>query len=142
MIATAATAAIETAAIDCDPSVQTCRAWRASQKESEDLINRWQTLEASLIRNHDWSRISRRQRAALPQTIELDAIDDRLDEIRDQQQKLLETLSKTHATTPRAIIAKLIVAASIIRRHENTEAHELIASVLNDLRKTAGSILE
>lgn len=125
-----------------DPAIQACRAWQACRAEYEDLIERWQTLEAHLIHNHDWCSLSRRQRAAMPEAVELDAIDDRRDAVFDHKQQILAALPRISATTPHGLAAKLTVAAAVIHRHENAEGHELITSVLRDLRNMAGGILE
>jgi hypothetical protein len=141
MIGAAAIAAAKPAGANSDPAIQTCNAWQACQAEYEDLIKRWQTLETHLIHNHDWCRLSRRQRAAMPEAVELDAIDDRRDAVFDRKQQLLAALPRISATTPRGLAAKLTVAAAVIHRHENAEGHELITSVLRDLRNMAGGVL-
>jgi hypothetical protein len=142
IVSSATAATVLPAGLTGDPAIQACRAWQACQAEYEDLIKRWQTLEAYLIHNHDWCRLSRRQRAAMPEAFELDAIDDLRDMVFDHKQQLLMALPHISATTPRGLAAKLAVAASVIHRHENAEGHELISSVLRDLRNMAGGLLE
>lgn len=137
MVGSALAAAAANSSILVDSALQACNAWQAFHAECDGLIKRWQTLESHLFRQHDWSRLSRRQRAAIPEALELDAIDDRLDEIHDQQQQLLSSLPLIDATTPRGIAAKLAVVASVVHREENAEAHELIVSVLADFRTLA-----
>jgi hypothetical protein len=78
----------------------------------------------------------------MPEATELDAIDDRLDLIHDHKQQLLLALPQIRASTPPGLVAKLSIAASIIHRHDNAEAHELIMSVLRDIRRMEGSELE
>jgi hypothetical protein len=130
------------AGITSDPALQACHAWQACKAEYDDLTKRWQALETYLFRNHDWSRLSRRQRAAIREATELDAIDDRRDVVFDHKQHLLLALPHISATTPRGLVAKLTVAASVIHRDENAEGHALITSVLRDFRNMAGDILE
>lgn len=142
MIGTAAIATANPVGAHSDPAIQACRAWQACRAEYDDLIKRWQTLETHLIHNHDWCRLSRRQRAAMPEAVELDAIDDRRDVVFDHKQQLLVALPHICATTPRGLAAKLTVAAAVIHRYENAEGHELIISVLRDLRNMAGEVLE
>lgn len=142
MVSATATVATAPVSLDNDPAIQVCEAWQAHQAEYQDLVRRWQTLEAHLIHNHDWCRLSRRQRAAMPEAAELDAIDDRRDVVFDQQQQLLAALPHIRATTPRGLAAKLTVAASVIHRHENAEGHELITSVLRDVRNMAAGLVE
>jgi hypothetical protein len=142
MVGSAATIAMAPVSLDNDPAVLACRAWQTCQAEYEDLTKRWQTLETYLFRNHNWSKLSRRQRAAIPEAAELDAIDDRRDELSDQEQQLLMVILQTSATTPYGLAAKLTAAASIIRPYHNAEGHDLIKSVLRDFRSMTGSILE
>ncbi|RYG32947.1 MAG: hypothetical protein EON93_10385 [Burkholderiales bacterium] len=137
MVGSALAAAAANSSISIDPALQACDRWQAFHAECDGLIKRWQALETYLFRHHDWSRLSRRQRAMIPEAFELDAIDDRMDEIHDQQQQLLSNLPLIDATTPRGIAAKLAVAASVVHREENVEAHELIVSVLADFRTLA-----
>ncbi|RYZ14630.1 MAG: hypothetical protein EON61_02955 [Alphaproteobacteria bacterium] len=137
MAGSALAAAAANSSVSVDPALQACNAWQAFHAECDGLIKRWQTLESYLIRQHNWRRLSRRQRAAIPEAFVLDAIDDRLDDIHDQQQQLLASLPLIYATTPRGIAAKLAVVASVVHREENAEAHELIVSVLADFRTLA-----
>lgn len=142
MLGTVATAVIVPAGLDRDPAVQACSAWQANQAEYEDLTKRWQALETYLFRNHNWPKLSRRQRASIPEAAELDAIDDRRDELSDREQQLLMVVLQTSATTPRGLAAKLTVASSIVRPYENAEGHDLITSVLRDYRCMTAGIVE
>jgi len=142
MVGSAATIAIAPVRQANDPAVQACNAWQANQAEYEDLTKRWQALETYLFRSHNWSKLSRRQRAAIPEAAELDAIDDRRDELSDHEPKLLIGVLKTSATTPCGLAAKLTVAASIVRPYENAEGHDLIASVLRDYRRMTEGVVE
>ena len=142
MIGSAATATVMPARFDGDPAVQACNAWQASQAEYEDLTKRWQALESHIFRNHNWCRLSRRQRAAIPESAELDAIDDRRDELHDHKQLLLMALIQTSATTPRGLAAKLTVATSVVHLSENAEGHGLVASVLRDFQRFGWNIQE
>ena len=142
VIGSAATAAMAPVSLDTDPAVQACIAWQANQAEYEDLTKRWQALETYLFRNHNWPKLSRRQRADIPEAAELDAIDDRRDELSHHDQQLLAAVLQTSATTPRGLAAKLTVAASVIRPYENEEGHGLITSVLRDYRSITKGIVE
>lgn len=137
IIGCAATATVSPAGITSDPALQACRAWQACRAEYDDLTKRWQALETYLFRQYNWSRLSRRQRAAIPEAAELDQIDDRRDELSDHEQQLLMLVLRTSATTPHGLAAKLTVAGSIVHPYENAEGHNLIKSVLRDLRRIA-----
>lgn len=142
VIGSAATAVMPLTHAGGDPAIGACRAWQANQTEYENLTKRWQALETYLFRNHNWPKLSRRQRAAIPEAAELDAIDDRRDELSHHEQQLLMAVLRTSATTPRGLAAKLTVAASIVRPFENAEGHGLITSVLRDYWSMTEGILE
>lgn len=142
MVGASATSAIMPLGIAQDTAIDACHAWQIYHAEQEELIKRWQALEAHLIRHHDWCRLSKRQRAAMPEATELDAIDDRLDEIHDQKQTLLAALRRSNATTPCGLAAKLTIAASIIHRQENPDVHDLMTSLLLDLQNLSGNKFE
>lgn len=88
-----------------------------------------------MIRRHDCRRLSSRQRARLPEAIELDEIDDRLDAIQDKKQALLECLTHVGATTPQGLAAKLAIVASMLHRHGDAVARDLVSSALDDLQR-------
>lgn len=142
MIGTAATAAIAPLSFDSDPAVRACDAWLSCRKEYEDLTRRWQTLETYLFRHHNWCRLSRRQRATIPEAAELDAIDDRRDQLSEQEQQLLTVLLQANATTSRGLAAKLKVATFVVRYDENAEAHQLITGVLCDYQRMIEAIVK
>jgi hypothetical protein len=141
MVGSAAAIAVVPVRLDNDPAVQACNAWQANRAEYEDLTKRWQALETHLFRKHNWPKLSRRQRAEIPEAVELDAIDDRRDELSDHEQQLLMVVLQTSATTPRGLATKLTIAASIVRPYENAEGHDLITSVLHDFRNMTGVML-
>lgn len=122
---------------EADPAVAACETWQACHAEHEGLTRRWQKLETHLVRQHNWFRLSRRQRAAIPEAAELDAIDDRLDVLHAQNQNLLLALPRIAATTAQGLALKLAVAAEHVPPEENREAHHLIKSALRDLRTIA-----
>ncbi len=142
IVGSAAIVAMAPVSLDTDLAIQACNAWQANQAEYEDLTRRWQALETYLFQNYNWPKLSRRQRAAIPEAAELDAIDDRRDELSDHEQQLLMTVLQTAATTSRGLAAKLTVAASIVRPYENAEGHELVTSVLRDYRRMNEGIVE
>jgi len=142
IVSSAAAATVAPAGTTSDPALQACRAWQACRAEYDDLTQRWQTLETYLFRHYNWSRLSRRQRRAIPEAAELDQIDDRRDELSDHEQQLLMLVLRTSATTPHGVAAKLTVAGSIVRPYENAEGHDLITSVLRDFRSITQGIAE
>jgi hypothetical protein len=127
--------------LEADPSITACETWLARRAEYEALTSRWQSLEDHLFRVHSWHRLSTPERAAIPEAAELAALDDRLDKLRALNGGLIATLPAIAATTARGLASKLDIAAACVPRDENEEAHDLIRSVLRDLR-TMGRITE
>lgn len=142
IVSSTAAATVVPSGITSDPALHACRAWQVCKAEYDALTKRWQALETYLFRNYNWARLSRRQRASIPEAAELDAIDDRRDELSDHEQQLLMVVLQTSATTPRGLVAKLTVASSIVRPYENAEGHDLVMSVLRDLRSMTEGIVE
>lgn len=121
-----------------DAAIRVCRAWQGHAAEYRRLGILWGDIEGRLIHDHDWGQLSNRERAAFPEALELDAIRDRLDDVWDAGAKLLAELPKIPAASPRALEAKLSVALANVRRTENPEAHDLIASILRDYQAMSG----
>lgn len=119
--------------LEADPAAVACQVWLGRDAERKSLSRRWQKLETRLIREHGWFSLSRRERAALPEAAELDAIDDRLDVLHALNQDLLVTLPAITATTAQGLASKLAVATAQVPPEENKEAHDLIRSVLRDV---------
>jgi hypothetical protein len=67
----------------------------------------------------------------------LDAIDRRLDAMFETRQELLSTLPELAAATVQGVALKLVIAAIVIPPDENENAHNLVVSILRDLKKIA-----
>ena len=120
-----------------DLSVDACRAWFALEEEHQALIRRWQELDNYLIRERYWSDLSRQRCAAIPEVVELEAIDCRLEALYETRQELLTDLPNVPATTQQGLALKLAVAAITVMPDENEQAHNLITSALHDLQTLA-----
>ena len=120
-----------------DPSVDACRAWLALEEEHQALIRRWQELDTYLIQERYWSDLSRQRCAAIPEAMELEAIEHRLEALYEMRQELLTTLPNVPSTTQQGLALKLAVAAIIVMPDENEQAHNLITSALQDLHTLA-----
>jgi hypothetical protein len=118
---------------EADPSITACETWLARRAEYEGLTSRWQRLEDHLFRVYNWRRLTAQERAAIPEAAELNAIDDRLDELQALNGDLIAALPAISATTTQGLASKLAVAAAYVCKDENKEAHDLIQSVLRDL---------
>ena len=132
-----AVAAVRDIPARMDPSVDACRAWLALEEEHQALIRRWQALDAYLIRERYWCDLSRQRCAAIPEAVELEAIDHRLEAHYETRQELLTTLPNVPATTQPGLALKLAIAAIIVMPDENEQAHNLITSALHDLETLA-----
>lgn len=131
--AAAAPLFVGAAAPQTDHAVVACENWLALHAEHERLAHRWQKLEARLAREHNFLKLSRRQQRKLPEAQELHEIDDRLEEVHEEQAALLKLLPTFVATSAFGLAGKLAVAATEVCKDENEEAHHLIASILRDL---------
>ncbi|WP_373008004.1 hypothetical protein [Hyphomonas sp.] len=120
-----------------DPSVDACRAWLELEEKHQALIRRWQELDDYLIRERYWCDLSRQRCAAMPEAVELEAIDQRLEALYETRQDLLATLLNVPATTQQGLALKLAVAAIIVMPDDNEQAHNLITSALQDLHTLA-----
>ena len=131
----AAIANLSNIPIQSDRAINVCKSWLVLEAEHEALTRRWQKLDTYLIRERYWCDISRQQRAAVPEAMELEAIDQRLGALYDKRQALLTTLPALAATTVQGVALKLTVAAIVVPPDENESAHNLVVSILRDLQK-------
>lgn len=132
-----AVAIVKDNAARMDPSVDACRAWLELEEKHQALIRRWQELDDYLIRERYWCDLSRQRCAAMPEAVELEAIDQRLEALYETRQDLLATLLNVPATTQQGLALKLAVAAIIVMPDDNEQAHNLITSALQDLHTLA-----
>ncbi len=120
---------------ESDPAFAASEMWLARQVEHDNLAERWQMLEGRLARNQRWFKLTSGQRVALPEAAELADIDAQLNSLQALNQTLVATLSTIAATTVDGLAQKLAVAAACVPRDTNEDAHNLVASILSDLRK-------
>jgi hypothetical protein len=120
-----------------DSSVDACRAWLALEEEHQALIRRWQELDTYLIRERYWCDHSWQRCAAIPEAVELEAIDHRLEALYETRQELLTALPEVPASSPQGLALKLAILAIIVMPDENEKAHNLITSALKDLHTLA-----
>lgn len=134
--ALAATADIAAA---CDRVLVACETWLTRHREHEGLSKRVEALEAFLVRHRHGRQLSHRQRAAFPQTVELDAIEDRRDALEALNEELLARIPAIAATTANGAIAKLAVAVACMPPEACEPAYNLIRSALKDLEWLASA---
>ena len=117
-----------------DQSVVAGEAWLALHAEHERLSRRWAKLEAKLAREHDFLPLSRQQQKNFTEARELYFIDERLGQLRQERQDLLQILPTLVATSALGLAGKLAVAAIEVGPEDNKQAYDLIASILRDLK--------
>ncbi|MBL8559183.1 MAG: hypothetical protein JNM47_10720 [Hyphomonadaceae bacterium] len=117
-----------------DTCVVACEGWLATNAEAERLQGRWAKIEDHLVSQHRWYRLTERQRCALPAAQELFDIDERLEILHEERDALLHRLPSLQATSRSGLAAKLAVAAVALSPEDHEDAHNLIASILRDLK--------
>lgn len=117
-----------------DPTVAMCETWFARRAEANRLEDRWGHLELELTRHHDWYKLTQRQRCRLPAGQELFDIDERLEALDSERGALLKRLPTVRAISRSGLMAKLAVAAIAIEPDDFKDEHNLIASILRDLK--------
>lgn len=138
VLAAAATPLLTGAAVAPDPAAEACETWLARDAEHERLTIQWARLEGRLHRQHNWLKLSRAQRRRIPESGELDDLDDRIETLSDQNRALFEALPALVAVSPFGLCGKLSIAARETR-HEGEEVHRLIVSILRDYRALHGA---
>lgn len=137
VLAAAATPLIPVASLSADPAAAACETWLARDAEHERLTIQWARLEGRLHRQHNWLKLSRAARRRIPESRELDNLDDRIETLSDQNRDLLEALPGLVAVSPIGLCGKLSIVARETR-HEGEEVHRLIVSILRDYRALHG----
>ncbi len=120
-----------------DPAVGVCKRWLASDVEHEALTRRWQDLEHRLFQSYSPPYSDQRLKG-VPEFVEMNAIDRRLDDLSESKADLFTAVLSTRATTLSGLLLKLTVAEATIQPDQDEAAHKLIQSTLNDGRKIAG----
>lgn len=132
------TAEEDTMSSSPDKAAALCSEWLTWHANHEQLTMRWQALETCLIRHHGWFGLTEQERCGRPEAAELRAMEDELNDLFDNKQQRLRELPDIPATSARALVLKLSVAAASVLPDENEEAHHLLRSVLDDLLALTG----
>lgn len=136
ILGTAATPLIP-AAFAADPAAEACQAWLARNAEHERLAVQWSRLEARLHREHNWMKLTRAERRRLPESRQLDDLDDRIEVLSDENSVLFKALPAIVAASPLGICGKLIIAV-LETKNDCEDVHGLIVSILRDYRALHG----
>jgi hypothetical protein len=118
--------------ISADDVVAQCAAWMALEVEIDRLARRWAQLETVLAREHGWFALSSTERRALPEASEAFEIDNTLERLSQQRERMLEYLATQKAETLHGVASKLAVAARLMQ-HEDHPAQPFVASAVREL---------
>ena len=113
-------------------TVAQCAAWIALDVEVDRLALRWAKLEAQMTRDRGWLTLSHAERRALPDAVEMFEIDDKLEALSDQQERMLAPLSRLPSNTLHGVASKLVIAARLLQ-HEDSPAQPFVASVVREM---------
>ncbi|WP_148205778.1 hypothetical protein [Hyphomonas neptunium] len=116
-----------------DPVIPVCQKWLRLNAKQDALTLRWQKLESFVGREYNWFRLSEAERQLVPEAAEMAAIDQSVDALFNTRQDILSRLPDIKATSLYGVSLKLSVATASVLPDENTEAHALLQSTLNDL---------
>ena len=114
-------------------SAPVCESWLALDAEHRLLIDRWQKLESELVTRNNWFGLTPREREALPEAAQLEAIEKQLDEISVKRQELLRHVPSEACASASDLKLKLAVVLACVPEDENENAHGIIKSALRDL---------
>ena len=125
--------ASRSAAPGIDPVVEMARECLALHRESERLHRRYGTVEEWLVDRHDWFKLSKAQRRALPEGRKLQDIKDRLDFLWKDRPRKMRRFRNTPATSLEGVIGKLKCVAGGMEPDEFPSAFKLLQATIRDL---------
>jgi len=118
--------------IEANDTVRRCADWIALDLEIDRLTLRWSKLETLMVREHGWFGLTPAEQRALPEAADMFEIDNRLEALSLQRERLLRPLSRLPADTVHAVASKLVIAARLMQ-HEENPARPFVASAVRDL---------
>ncbi|RRN62185.1 hypothetical protein [Caulobacter sp. 602-1] len=116
-----------------DPAVARCAEWMALDAEIDRLGLRWSDLEAILVRQKRWERMTPEERGELLPSEEMAAIDAQLKPLFEQREAWLEALPKVRARDMHGVAAKLEVALQVMV-HQQGDGYDLFKATMEELR--------
>lgn len=117
-----------------DPVVELARHCLALHRENERLHRRYGTVEAWLVDNHGWFKLTEAQQRALPAGRKLHDIEERFAALAKERPEAMRKLRRTRSTSIDGAIGKLAVVAAAIAPDEFPSAHRLLKATIDDLR--------
>ncbi len=116
-----------------DQAIARCAEWLALDAEINRLGLRWSDLEAILVRQKRWERMTPEERGELLPSKEMDAIDEQLKPLFDQREAWLDALPLVRARDINGVAAKLEVALQVMV-HQQGDGYELFKATMDELR--------
>lgn len=99
-----------------DGLVGRCAQWLAAEFKADALARRWAALEIMAASGYDYFRMNERQRRRLPMAPEMAAIEVQLNDLWDDQTRVLKTVEKMAPKNIHEVASLLVVAATIDAR--------------------------
>jgi hypothetical protein len=109
--------------------------WCALEVEQRRLIIEWQAVETWLFRHRNWPRLSDDEKANIPESAQLTAIDDKLAAIDKTYDALLPLLKSTASTTRAGVLARLDALLWFLDSTDHPHARALLESCQRDLNR-------
>jgi hypothetical protein len=116
-----------------DPVVEMAQECLALHRESERLHRRCGTVEEWLVDHHNWFKLSKAQRRALPEGCKLQDIKDRLDFLWKERPRKMRRMRNTRATSLEGAIGKLRCVAGGMEPDEFPGTFKLLQATIRDL---------
>ncbi|WP_395444136.1 hypothetical protein [Caulobacter sp. UC70_42] len=116
-----------------DPAVARCAEWMALDAEIDRLGLRWSDLEAILVRQKRWERMTPEERGEMLPSEEMAAIDAQLKPLFEQREAWLEALPAVRAIDMHGVAAKLEVALQVMV-HQQGDGYDLFKATMDELR--------
>ena len=120
-----------------DEATSICTEWLTRHADQRELAERWDKLEAFLMREHNLFELDEHERSVIFEATALEVIGNRIDELHALNKKLLHQVSESKATTTHGLISKLLVALALAHPDENRDVHLLLCSILDDIDPNA-----
>lgn len=126
---------VKTSPRSVDPVVELARQSLALHRENERLHRCYGTVEAWLVANHNWFKLTEAEQRALPAGRKLYDIHDRWAVLDKERPRSIRRLRRTPAASLAGVIGKLQVVAAAMEPDEFPSAYRLLVATIRDLRQ-------
>ncbi len=118
-----------------------CRSWLSMEAEARLLSDAWGDLEAHLIEQYSWFKLTEEEQGRHPCASQLKDLDDRQDIILEKQSHLLSVISTELASSLGDVIAKLTIVEELICELEGSEVRTLLNSAMADIARVTSRVM-